>query len=198
MAKFFVGLNFSSDGLLSRKITGFRKRFDPKYNHYCFPHMSMLAPFEIFDRDVDDLAETLKEEMETFFYGKSETPKLAFTGVGVHEYKRRHLLYLNPSYCSDLEFCSEVVLDICKSFIPRSIKYKENKRQFLPLGVFSYETELHDVIAHAKTEFQHNGELPIESISLYQNKMGLWVEKEILVNFEENEVRFLQLNSSSI
>ncbi|MDH5414970.1 MAG: 2'-5' RNA ligase family protein, partial [Flavobacteriaceae bacterium] len=191
MAKFFVGLNFSSDGLLSRKITGFRQRFDPKYNHYSFAHMSMLAPFEVHDQDRQDLIETLKEEMDTFFYEKKETPKLAFTGVGVYEYKRRKLLYLNPLYCSDLNFCSEVVLDICKSFIPRTVRYKENKRQFLPLGIFTYDTDLHSVMTHAKTEFENNSELSIESISLYENKMGIWVEREVLVNFEESESRFL-------
>lgn len=198
MAKFFVALNFSSESLLSRKITGFRKRFDPKYNHYCFPHMAMLAPFELSDHSADELAETLKEEMETFYYGKKEAPKLPFTGVGVHEYKRRKLLYLNPQYGTDLQYCSEMVLEICKSFMHNSSGYKENKRQFLPLGMFNHDTELHSVLEHAKLEFQNISELPIESISLYENKMGIWAEKEILVNFEENAGQFLHLNTQQI
>lgn len=198
VAKLFVALNFSSDGLLSRKITGFRKRFDPKYNHYNFAHMSMLAPFEVNDRDVLDVAETLKEEIDTFYYGKTERPKLAFTGIGVYEYKRRNILYLNPFYDSDLEFCSEMVLDICKSFIAKDTRYKENKKQFLPLGVFQNKNELHMVLEHAKEEFQSNSELPIESISLYENKMGIWIEKEVLVNFDKIENQFLQLHPSSL
>ncbi len=194
MAKLFVAFNFSVDGLLSRKITGFRKRFDPKFNHYSFPHMAMLAPFEVADRDLEDLSETLKEEIETFFYGKRETPKLAFTGVGVFESKRKKLLYLNPYYDIDLVYCSEMVTDICKTYIPKTVRYNENKRQFLPLGVFFRDEELQIVLENAKEEFTHNSELPIESISLYENKMGIWFEKETLVSFEENEKQFLQLN----
>lgn len=196
MVKFFVGLNFSGDALLSRKITGFRKRFDPKYSQYNFPHMSMLAPFEVDERDIVALIETLKEEMETFYYGTQALPTLAFTGIGVYEYKRRSLLYLNPCYGADLNFCSEMVLDICRSFISKSSKYKENKKQFLPLGIFTNREELHLVMENARVEFHQNSELPITSIALYENKVGLWVEKEILVNFEENSDAFLHLKSA--
>jgi hypothetical protein len=198
MAKIFVAFNFSSDGLLSRKITGFRKRFDPKFNHYNFAHMAALAPFEVEERLVGELTETLKEEMETFFYGKDERPKIGFTGLGVYEHKRKNILYLNPLLDSDLGYCSEVILDVCKSFIPKSIKYKENKKQFLPLGVFHNPNDLHTVLEHAKEEFTNYSELPIESISIYENRMGIWVEKETLVNFEENPGHFLQLNEPSI
>lgn len=198
MTKYFVGLNFSQNGLLSRKITGFRQRFDPKFNQYSFPHMSMLAPFEVEAENSQALVETLKEEIETFFYGQPQAPMLAFTGVGVFEYKRRMLLYLNPSYCANLNFCSEMVLDICRSFISKKVKYKENKKQFLPLGIFSTHTELHQVMEHAKLEFNSNSELPIISISLYENKSGVWQERETLVNFTENIGQFLYLNQASI
>ena len=198
MTKFFVAFNFSSDGLLSRKIIGFRKRFDPKFNHYSFPHMAVLAPFEINQLDEADLAETLKEECETFFYGKNETPKLDFTGLGVFEHKRKNILYLNPSYDSDLHHYSEMILDICKSFIPKTVRYNENKKQFLPLGYFTNQTELQAVVEKAKEEFHNNSALPIESISLYQNRMGIWFEKEVLVDFEENEKQFLHLNRHTL
>ncbi|MAX65555.1 MAG: hypothetical protein CME66_01320 [Halobacteriovoraceae bacterium] len=198
MAKLFVALNFSSDGLLSRKITGFRRRFDPKYNQYSFAHMSLLAPFEVFDSDIAELGETLKEEIETFYYDNKTAPKLAFTGVGVHEYKRKQHLYLNPCYNIDLSHCSDMIVDICKSFIPRSVKYKENKSQFLPLGVFNNEDDLHTVLEHAKLEFNHNSELTIKSISLYQRRMGIWVENEVLVKFPDSEKHFLHLNNHSL
>jgi hypothetical protein len=198
MAKIFVAFNFSNDGLLSRKITGFRKRFDPKYNHYSFAHMAVLAPFEVEETQIGDLTETLKEEMETFFYGKEERPKLGFTGLGIYENKRKNILYLNPYLNSDLNFCSEVILDVCKSFISKSSKYKENKKQFLPLGVFNNPNDLRTILDHAKEEFTNYGELPIKSISVYENRMGIWVEKETLVNFEENLGHFLQLNDPSI
>lgn len=198
MAKLFVALNFSNSGLLSRKITGFRKRFDPNYNKYSFPHMAMLAPFEIEDKEVVDLQDTLKEEMETFFYGNSTTPKLTFAGIGVHEHKRNKILYLNPQYDADLNYCSEIVLDICTSYIPRQVHYRPNKQQFLPLGYFGNVRELHDVMAHAQVEFKNNSSLPIDSISLYQSRYGVWFEKDVLIDFEENETTFLQLNNTNL
>lgn len=198
MSRLFVAYNFSNSGLLSRKITGFRKRFDPNYNKYSFPHMAVLAPFEIEDRNMGDLAETLKEEMDTFFYGNSTTPKLGFGGLGVYEHKRKKILHLKPQYDADLRYCSEIVLDICTSYIPRSFHYKPNKEQFIPLGYFSNPNELHDVMTHAQVEFKTNSTLPIDSISLYERKMGVWFEKEILIDFEENETAFLQLNNPSL
>ena len=62
------------------------------------------------------------------------------------------------------------------------------------LEFFFRDEELQIVLENAKEEFTHNSELPIESISLYENKMGIWFEKETLVSFEENEKQFLQLN----
>jgi len=155
----------------------------------------MLAPFEVADREVDNLVETLKEEMDTFYYGKKSSPKVAFTGVGVHEYKRRHLLYLNPVYETDLEYCCEMVSDICKSFIPRAMKYNPNKKQFLPLGIFNDTRELHLVLEQAKIEFNTNGDLHVESIGLFENKHGIWIERDVLVTFETNENNFLQINT---
>ncbi|MBT4793039.1 MAG: hypothetical protein HON90_15810 [Halobacteriovoraceae bacterium] len=198
MTKFFVGLNFSNNGLLSRKIMGFRKRFDPKYTHYSFAHMSLLAPFDVDERDIADLAETLKEEIETFYYGKLQTPKLEFTGVGVYEYKRRNLIYLNPHYGTELQFCSDMIVDICMSHLSRSSRYKENKKQFLPLGVFNNEQDLFSVLEHARLEFNHQSSLPVESISLYENKLGIWVEKEVLVRFEENQAHLLHLKAMAL
>lgn len=199
MTRLFVAFNFSNSGLLSRKITGFRKRFDPNFNKYSFPHMAMLAPFEVENRDAaEDLAETLKEEMETFFFGVPTTPRLSFQGLGVYEHKRKHILYLKAHYDADLRYCSEIVQEICMSYIPRKVHYKPNKEQFLPLGYFSNLKDLHEVMAHAQVEFRNNSFLPIDSISLYENNMGIWFEKDSLISFEENESTFLQLNHPSL
>jgi hypothetical protein len=198
MAKLFVAFNFSSRGLMSRKITGFRKRFDPKYNHYSFPHMSMLAPFEVSDISLDELIETLKVETETFYFGNNSIPNLSFSGLGIYEHKKRNMLYLNPIYNADLQHCSDMVIDICKSFMSKNIKYKENKNQFLPLGVFHNISELQIVLEQAKLEFANNTPLSIDSISIYQSKMGIWFEKEILIDFEENKNQLLQLNNRCI
>lgn len=198
MAKIFIGFNFSTDNLFSRKIVGFRKRFDPKYVQYSFPHMAMLAPIEVKDCDVKDLQETLKEELDTFFYGETALPKLGFTGIGIHQHKRKNILYLNPHYTTDLTYCSEIVTDICKSFSDKAVKYKENKKQFFPLGVFSNTHELNIVMEHAKLEFTDFSELPIQSITLYQKQMGVWYEKEVLLDFEPKDTGLLQLKEVAI
>lgn len=198
MSKLFVGLNFCPKSLLSRKITGFRKRFDPKYDQYSFPHMAMLAPFETSDNLLESLVETLKEELETFYYGSNEAPKLGFTGLGVYKHKKKNILYLNPHFDTNLEYCSEIVMDICKDHFNPQVKYKENTKQFLPLGYFQDESSLKTVMDQAQMEFTNFAELPICHIALYQKKYGVWTKVETLISFEASNVRFLQLNHISV
>lgn len=190
MTKVFIGLNFSEEGLLSRKISGFRKRFDPKFNQHPFSHMSLMAPFEIQDSKINDLSETLKEELETFYYGMDEPPKLSFTGVDVHKQSKKSILFLNPYFDSNLLYCSELVKEMSKERMMNKSTYKENKKQFLPLGEF-FDIELLDsVIENASVEFKTNSELPIIGISLYQKKHGVWFEKESLITFDEKKSAF--------
>lgn len=190
--KLFVGLTFRSDCNLSRKIDGFRKRFDPKYTQNSFPHMSLLAPFEICKTDLDDLKEQLKEELDTFFYGTDTTPKLAFTGVNFLQSKKYNLLYLNPDFSADFEYCMELVQEICKSFIPRSIKYKPNPKQFLTLGRFKESDPLFEVMDAIKEEFSSNSELTLTGVSLFRKKFGIWHLEEQLVSFGKTQDKFLQ------
>lgn len=198
MMKLFVGFDFGNESLTARKITGFRKRFDPKFKSYSFAHMAMLAPFESLNYQAQDLVETLKEELETFFYGTSEEPKLAFTGMGVYTQKRKHILYLNPHYNYDLEHCLEFVQDMCKACMAPGVKYKPNKKQFIPLGYFYNENELQVVMDQARMEFSDNGEIPIKSISLYEKRGSQWVKLETLIDFDSTESHFLHLNHPSL
>lgn len=198
LSKVFVALNFRSDTALSRKIEGFKKRYDPKYRQRAFPHMALLAPLEVNKTDVENLCGELKEEMESFFYGHTSPLKLAFTGVGIFQSKRNNVVYLNPSYTPDLEFCSDLVLDICRSFVPVSSKYKPNEKQFLPLGYFSVMDNMIDVIDQIKIEFSRNSELTVEGVSLYEQRGGTWVKRENLISFENTEDGFLQLQSRSL
>lgn len=198
LSKMFVALNFRPDSSLSRKIDGFKKRYDPKYRQRSFPHMALLAPFEVANKDVENLCGELKEELETFFYGHSAALKLAFTGVGIFQSKRNNVVYLNPAYTADMEFCSDLVLDICKSFIPVNIKYRPNERQFLPLGYFTLMDNMIEVIDQLKMEFSLNSELTIEGISLYEERSGTWIKRENLISFENTEDSFLQLQARSI
>jgi 2'-5' RNA ligase len=176
--KFFVSLNFRADSALSKKIDGFKKRYDPKYRQRSFPHMALLKPFEIQPKDKTTMIEELKEELETFFYGHGSL-KLGFKGVGVFQHKRSHVVHLNPVFNEDLEHCQELVLDICKSFIPLNMKYRPNESQFLPLGYFDDHLSLIEVLEQVKLEFSRNSELSIESISLNEYVNGQWNRVEL-------------------
>jgi 2'-5' RNA ligase len=196
--KLFVGLTFRSDSALSKKIDGFRKRFDPKYRQHSFLHMSMLAPFEVEAKDVVEVKEQLKEELETFFYGLETAPKLAFTGVNFTQSKKFNTLYLKPNYTTDLDYCMELVQDICKSFIPRSVKYKPNPKQFLPLGHFKEDEPLLEVMDAIKDEFSSNSELTITGISLFSKKYGIWHIEDRLISFNSLKDNFLHSHDASL
>lgn len=191
--KLFVGLTFRADSILSKKIDSFRRRFDPKYRSHSFPHMSMLAPFDIESSNLKNLKEELKEEIESFFFGHDEPLKLGFKGVDVLQNKKHNLLYLNPNYDANLLHCMELVLDICKSFIPRNIKYKPNPKQFLPLGRFNALDPMDTVLELVKEEFSSNGELTITGVDLFRKKSGVWNCEESLISFKETKDSFLQL-----
>jgi len=195
--KLFVALTFKNDSSLSRKIDGFRRRFDPKYHFHAFPHMSLLAPFETRSNDTDSLIGELKEELESFFYGYDPL-KVGFTGVHIHSHKRKNIVFLNPSYTSNLEFCLESVQSICTSFIPNNIKYKPNVKQFLPLGEFQSRESLELMFDSIRDEFTNMGELTASGVSIFQKKGGIWVERENLITFESNEDKFLQLQYASL
>lgn len=191
--KLFVGLTFRTDSSLSKKIESFRRRFDPKYRSHSFPHMSMLAPFDIEGRDLAGLKEELKEEIESFFFGHDEPLRLGFTGVDILQNKKFNVLYLNPAYDANLDHCMELVHDICKAFIPRNIKYKPNPKQFLPLGKFQAIDPMDAILDVVKDEFSSNSELTITGISLYRKKNGVWSSEEQLISFNETKDSFLQL-----
>lgn len=190
--KLFVGLTFRSDDILSKKVIGFRKRFDPNFNKSSFPHMSLLAPFEVAANDLDRIKEELQEELDTFFFGQDSALKLSFTGVNFVQTKKHNILYLNPSYSADMEHCMELIQDIATSYIPRNIKYKPNPKQFLPLGSFKDTDPLIEVMGAIKDEFENNSELTITGISLFRKKHGVWTTEESLVSFQGTKESVLQ------
>lgn len=195
--KFFVALTFS-DSATSRKIQGFRQRFDPKFSQQVEPHMSMLAPFEIYHKDREELVESLKDEIENFFMGSEDTPKLQFKGLDVYRHKRVNILYLNPDLGDDLGYCMESIQSLCQSFIPPEVGYKQNAKQFLPLGHFVQEDQLHKVLPQAQEEFSNNSDLFLSGITLFEKRFGIWIGVEELISFENPNDNFLQLQHASI
>lgn len=197
LARYFVGVTFSDTNILSKKISGFRERFDPKFKKDFIPHLSLLAPFEIEIKDKEKLIEALSDEIEGFFIGEDMNPKIALKGLGVHQHKKQNILYLNPDFQDNLKYCMESVQEICESFIPKSVHYKQNAKQFIPLGSFFNEEQLHFVMEHAKTEFGMNSELFVEGISLFEKKYGNWSIAQELITFDTID-RFLQLQHAAI
>ena len=194
--KLFVGLTFRSDCTLSKKVEGFRKRFDPKYTKSSFPHMSLLAPFEVQSRDLERCKEELQEELDTFFFGQDSPLKLSFTGVNFVQTKKHNLLYLNPAFTPDLEHCMELIQDICTSHIPRNFKYKPNPKQFLPLGSFKESEPLVEIMDAIKDEFEDNSEMTITGIALFRKKHGVWAVEEKLISFQGTRDKFLHFEAS--
>lgn len=196
-SKFFVALNFNKNSNLSFKIDGFKKRYDDKYKNRPFPHMAMLAPFKMRATERKFLLEELKEEIETFFFGFNECPEIKFTGIGFKELKKQKMIHLVPDLSDDLSHCQDLIKDICKAFIPRDVKYKENDEQVVPLGLFYNNLLFAEALGQAQMEFDSIAELGIESISLYEQKNGQWNKVEDLISFEVIE-SFLHLNAASL
>jgi 2'-5' RNA ligase len=196
--RLFVGLTFFGDDHLSRKIQGFKKRYDPKFNSHPVFHMSLIAPFEIHQSNRESLIEDLTDEVENYFYGEEDCPRLGFTGLDVHQVRRHNILYLNPHYNDDLGHCMEGIKETCMSYIPREVAYRPNKKQFLPLGDFPDPIVLHNIVDMAKDEFTANGELGISGISVFEKRMGIWIEANQLISFERKEKAFLHLKEYTL
>ena len=86
----------------------------------------------------------------------------------------------------------EGIKQICESYIPRDVAYRPNKKQFLPLGDFPDEIILQGVVAYAQSEFALNSELSISGISLFEKRMGIWIESADLISFTRDQNAFLQ------
>ena len=201
LSKFFVGVTFESSSTLSKKIQGFRQHFDSKFskkiNSHLTSHMSLLAPFEILSKDKQTLTDSLVDEIDGFFFGANSAPKLGINGIGVWQNKRQHVLYLDPKLEENLKYCMESVQELCESFIPSQVNYKPNAKQFLPLGTFNSEEQLHRVMQHAQGEFANNSELVITGICLFEKKFGVWSVVHELISFDCTD-NFLQLQHASI
>ena len=182
LSKFFVGVTFESSSTLSKKIQGFRQHFDSKFSKKINSHLT---------------SHSLVDEIDGFFFGANSAPKLGINGIGVWQNKRQHVLYLDPKLEENLKYCMESVQELCESFIPSQVNYKPNAKQFLPLGTFNSEEQLHRVMQHAQGEFANNSELVITGICLFEKKFGVWSVVHELISFDCTD-NFLQLQHASI
>jgi hypothetical protein len=198
-SKLYVGLSFYMGTIQSRKIQTFTQRFDPKHYNSHWLTMSLMPPFEIERTDTEYLIDELREEMEAFYHGHSESYSMHFRGIDVHRYKRHQILFLNPELSSEMEHCQDSLFSICQSYIfQRERKSKDKKRFFLPIGRFKENYQLEVGYEVAKRELQLPLVLPVASVSLFEKKLGIWQERAVLHNFERDDELFLQKSAASL
>jgi 2'-5' RNA ligase len=198
-SKLFVGLTFYSENSFAKKIESFRMRFDEKYQTNPSLHIAIVPPFEIESNQIKALSQELVEELDGFYFENLAHHSLQFTGLGVHEYKKKKLLYLNPVIEDELQFCQESLFSICQSYISdREKKMKDSQKTFLTIGRFQDPLELHSAIEEARKEFQEFTSLPFRAISLFSKNNGLWYQEADLVSFDRPTGTFLQSSPVSL
>lgn len=190
--KLFVGLTFYPDNSFAKNIESFRTRFDEKYQTNPYLHLPIIPPFEIDVTNIKKLKGELVEELESFYFENLSHHALKFTGIDVHEYKKKKILYLNPVIEDELLFCQESLFSICQSYInDREKRMKGSKKTFLTIGRYQETGELHSSIDLARKEFHEFTALPYESICLFSKNNGTWYREADLVSFEKPSDSFL-------
>lgn len=191
--KLFVGLSFFPENSFAKTIDNYRVRFDDKYQSAPYLYLPIVPPFEIEATEVKKLEQELIEELESFFFENLKHHQLKFTGLDVHEYKKKKILFLNPIVEDELSFCQESLVDICRSYVnDREKRMKDFKKTFLTIGRFQDPFELHSAIDLARREFQEVTSLPYASISLFRKNNGVWQREADLVGFDRPTDTFLQ------
>lgn len=197
--KLFLGLTFFSDNSFAKQIESFRSRFDEKYQANPYLHLPLVPPFEVDVTDAKKLKGELIEELESFYFDNLKHHTLKFTGLDVHEYKKKKILFLNPVIEEELHLCQESLLSICQSYInEREKKIKDTKKPFLTIGRFHETGDLHMSIDLAKQEFHEFTALPFRSICLFSKNNGIWYREADLVSFEKPTDTFLHSSSVCI
>lgn len=192
-SKFFVGLTFFPENAFAKNIESFRSRFDSKYQTTPYLYLPIIPPFEIEATEVKPLKQELVEELESFFFENTANHSLKFTGLDVHEYKKRKILYLNPVIEDELSYLQESLFSICQSYISdREKRMKGSTKSFLTIGRYSEVMELHSSIDLARREFQEFTALPFQSICLFSKNNGAWYREADLMSFERPQSTLLQ------
>lgn len=196
--KLFVGLTFYPENSFAKNIESYRSRFDTKYQTNPYLHLPIVPPFEIEVTEVKKLQQELIEELESFFFENTENHVLNFTGIDVHEYKKKKILYLNPSIEEELALCQESLFSICQSYITDREKKMKDSKTFLTIGRYTETYDLHNSIDLAKREFQEFTALPYESICLFSKNNNTWYREADLISFDKPLNTFLQSSPVSI
>ena len=188
--KLLVALTFQEGHSFTKKIQQFRSRFDEKYQSHKELHLGLVPPFEISDHVLKDLIETLIEELETFFFDMKDPKQLIFQDIKVHDFKKKKLLYLEPTEDADLEHLEDLMRTICKDYFSGQQPDPHLAKSFLTIGRFRDDLELQNAYELSRVEFREDVTLPCRSISLFKKHGDLWLEDKILISFPRLEDHF--------
>jgi hypothetical protein len=183
LIKLFVGLTFDEDNHFAKKIQSYRHRYDEKVLTNSSVYMPLISPFEIPVTELQHLREELQEEIESFF-DPEQSLDIGFTGINVHTYARRMLLYLNPLEVDDLNFAAESLHEICRHHAQTRDHAPKTDKGFLTIGRFQDPSSLHAAIAVAQREFADCSSLPLRSVCLFQKNNGVWYQQNDLHQFQ--------------
>lgn len=186
--KLFIGFLFDDNQIAASKIRNFRLRFDPKFNQMPHTHLGVVEPF-LVDSIKVDLIESLKEEIETFYFGREEAPMISFKGLDFMQMKKRNILSLMPSFNQELEFFKELLIDVCHHYEPQT--KIANSKKFITLGRFSSGNNLNKALHFAKREFNLE-QMKGNSIWLFKKSNSYWEPFECLYHFDEIVSSLLQ------
>ena len=183
LIKIFVGLTFAEDSFFAKKIQSFRTRYDEKIVANSSVHMPLVAPFEIPITSLKSLEQEITEELEGFFFGHEGDQSVTFTGIDVHSYGKKTLLYLHPEEQADMLHCAESIEQICREYVEDREKRPRDDKKFLTIGRFMDPSSLHAALAVAQTEFRDCTELPVSGVCLFQKNQGVWYQQANLIEF---------------
>lgn len=186
--KLFIGFLFDDNQIASTKIRNFRLRFDPKFKEMPHTHLGVVEPFECESINAD-MVESLKEEIETFYFQQKEAPMLGFKGLDFMQMKKRNILSLMPSFDQEVEFLKELLIDVCHYYEPK--QKIQNSKKFITLGRFHTGNNLNKALHFAKREF-NDEQMKGNSIWLFKKTNAEWEPYECLYQFEETVSPLLQ------
>jgi hypothetical protein len=183
LIKLFVGLNFDEGNHFAKKIQNYRMRYDEKVVTNSSVYMPLIPPFEVPVTSLQSLQEELREELESFF-NADQSMNIGFTGIDVHSYSRKSILYLKPMADEDLGYATESLFQICREHAEsREHAPSKDDKGFLTIGRFTDPSSLHAAISVAQREFADCTSLPLRGVCLFQKNNGVWYQQNDLHQF---------------
>jgi hypothetical protein len=186
----YIGLEFYSESIHSKKINSFRSRFDSKFSFDPDLKLTLVPPFEIefsnkqsffeFKESIDDL-------VETHFMDSHKNIQIEFNGIDLKDSKSK-TLGLKPKESVELQFFIEDLYEFLKS---EGAVFKKSKSKIddliLPISRTVDDLYFESVIDLAKIEFSTPFVLNSKSISLWKRENYLWSKHMEIHYFKEDK-----------